>query len=117
MKNQHIWRLRAHSANGIAITLPAFLQWSINLNKNVFLKENTKKMMWKLFPFNNKQDIFGYGWEVNNMNNILSAGFSGGNVSAYKIFPDNNVSIILMYNGYKYPSFPIQYQVIITLLN
>lgn len=111
-KSTHIGGLRAHSANGIAITLPAFLQWSINLNKNVFLKENTKKMMWKLFPFNNKQDIFGYGWEVNNMNNILSAGFSGGNVSAYKIFPDNNVSIILMYNGYKYPSFPIQYQVI-----
>jgi CubicO group peptidase (beta-lactamase class C family) len=111
-KSTHIGGLRAHSANGIAITLPDFLRWSINLNKNTFLKEETKRMMWKPFEFNNKEDVFGYGWEINNANNILSAGFSGGNVSAYKVFPDNDISIILMFNGYKYTSFPIQYQVL-----
>lgn len=41
------------------------------------------------------------------MNGISSYGFSGGNVSVYKICPDSDLSIIIMYNGYK--GFPVQY--------
>lgn len=101
---------RAHSGNGVNITLPTFLNWSINLNNNIFLNSETKKSMWKPFDFNNKKDRFAYGWDITNVNNHDSYGFSGGNVSAYRNFSDQNLSIIVLSNGYKYA--PVQDQII-----
>ncbi|MFZ4928791.1 serine hydrolase [Chryseobacterium sp. Mn2064] len=102
--------LRAHSGNGLAITLPAFLKWSSHLSNNDLLTQKTKEMMWKPFDYGNKKDVFAYGWEINKSNGILSYGFSGGNVSAYRIFPQNNMAIILMSNGYNF--FPAQYHMV-----
>ncbi|MDQ0064550.1 serine hydrolase [Chryseobacterium lathyri] len=102
--------VRAHSANGLALTLPAFLKWSSHLSKNDFLNPATKEMMWKSFDFGNKKDVFAHGWEINKTNNIQSYGFSGGNVSAYRIFPHNNMAIVIMSNGYNF--FPAQYQMV-----
>ncbi|WP_165852186.1 serine hydrolase [Chryseobacterium pennae] len=102
--------VRSHSANGLAITLPAFLQWSIHFSKNDFLKPETKKMMWKPFNYKNNDWEFAHGWEITDSNNIRSYGFSGGNVSAYSIFPDNNMAIVVMYNGNK--GFPVMYQMV-----
>ncbi|AZA89618.1 Penicillin-binding protein E [Chryseobacterium nakagawai] len=109
-KSTDISGTRAHSANGIAITLPAFLKWSIHLSKNDLLNQKTKEMMWQPFDFGNKKDVFAYGWDINKVNNITSYAFSGGNVSAYKIYPQNNMAIIMMSNGYNL--FPIQYRII-----
>lgn len=100
--------VRAHSSNGLAITLPAFLQWSIHFSKNDFLKPETKTMMWKPFDYKNNGWEFGHGWEITDSNKIRSYGFSGGNVSAYSIFPTNDMSIVIMYNGNK--GFPVMYQ-------
>lgn len=100
--------VRAHSSNGLAITLPAFLQWSIHFSKNDFLKPETKKMMWQPFNYKNNGFEFAHGWEITDSNNIRSYGFSGGNVSAYSIFPDNDMSIVIMYNGNK--GYPVIYQ-------
>lgn len=102
--------LRAHSGNGVNITLQAFLNWSNNLDKNILLNSDTKKSMWKPFDFTNKKSNFGYGWDFTKVNNKNSYGFSGGNVSAYRKFEDNNLSIIVLSNGYRY--FPIQDQII-----
>lgn len=111
-KSTHVGGLRAHPANGLAISLPDFLQWSINLGSNKFLKEETKKLMWKPFDYTNKQDVFAHGWEITKTGNVTSYGFSGGNVSAYSIFPDNDLSIIFMSNGYKYNAFPPLYFIV-----
>lgn len=100
-KSKFIGGVRALSANGLAISLPAFLQWSRHLDKNEFLREETKRMMWKPFDFKNKKDVFGHGWEISEFNNIKSYGFSGGNVSAYRIYPDDDMAIVVMLNGYK----------------
>jgi len=108
-KSTHVGGLRAHPANGLAISLPDFLQWSIHLDKNQFLKDETKKLMWKPFDYTNKQDVFAHGWEITKTGNVTSYGFSGGNVSAYSIFPENDLSIIFMSNGYKYNAFPPLY--------
>lgn len=102
--------IRAHSGNGVNITLPTFLDWNINLNNNFFLNYETKKSMWKPFEFNNKKDHFAYGWDITKVNNHYSYGFSGGNVSAYRNFPDQNLSIIVLSNGYRYA--PVQDQII-----
>ncbi|REC49711.1 serine hydrolase [Chryseobacterium pennipullorum] len=98
---------KAHVANGLAVTLPAFLQWSIHLSKNDFLKPATEKMMWTPFEYKNKGITFAHGWDINNFNHIKSFYFSGGNVSGYRIFPDSKMAIIVMYNGYK--AFPVYY--------
>ncbi|QIY89786.1 serine hydrolase domain-containing protein [Chryseobacterium gallinarum] len=101
---------RAHSANGIAITLPAFLKWSSHLSKNELLHQKTKEMMWQPFDFGNKKDVFSYGWDITKVNNITSYNFSGGNVSSYKIYPKNNLAIVMMSNGYSL--FPVQYRIV-----
>ncbi|MPT30162.1 MAG: class A beta-lactamase-related serine hydrolase [Chryseobacterium sp.] len=108
-KSTHVGGLRSHPGNGLAISLPDFLQWSIDFNKNKFLTDNTKKIMWRPFDYTNKQDVFAHGWEITKTGNIMSYGFSGGNVSAYSIFPENDLSIIFMSNGYKYNAFPPLY--------
>jgi len=102
--------VRSHSGNGLAITLPAFLQWSSHLSKNDLLNQKTMETMWKPFDYGNKKDVFAYGWEINKANNIPSYGFSGGNVSAYRIFPQNNMAIIMISNGYNF--FPAQYHIV-----
>lgn len=109
-KSTDVSGTRAHSANGVAITLPAFLKWSIHLSKNDLLDQKTKEMMWQPFDFGNKKDIFSYGWDITKVNDIPSYNFSGGNVSAYKIYPQNNMAIVMMSNGYSL--FPIQYRII-----
>lgn len=101
---------KAYPGNGLAITLPAFLKWSSHLSTNDFLNQKTKDTMWQPFEYGNKKDIFAYGWEISKANNIPSYGFSGGNVSAYRIFPQNNMAIIMMSNGYS--SFAVQYHLI-----
>ena len=73
----------------------------VNLDKNQFLKDETKKLMWKPFDYTNKQNVFAHGWEITKTGSVTSYGFSGGNVSAYSIFPENDLSIIFMSNGYK----------------
>jgi TolA-binding protein len=101
---------KAYPGNGLAITLPAFLKWSNHLTQNDALNQKTKEIMWQPFDFANKKDVFAYGWEINKTNNIPSYGFSGGNVSAYRVFPQSNLSIIMLSNGYNF--FPAQYHII-----
>lgn len=66
--------------------------------------------MWKPFEYKNKEITFTHGWDTDIFNAIKSYDFSGGNVSAYRIFPDQNIAIIVMYNGYK--EFPVFYPMI-----
>ncbi|NIF04168.1 serine hydrolase [Chryseobacterium sp. Tr-659] len=101
---------RAHSSNGLAITLPAFLQWSIHLTKNDFLKPATQELMWKPFEYKNKNILFTNGWDMSTFNNIKSYSYSGGNVSAYRVFPANNMAVVMMSSGYK--EFPVYFTVI-----
>ncbi|MBV8327624.1 serine hydrolase domain-containing protein [Chryseobacterium sp.] len=109
-KSTDVSGIRAHSANGIAITLPAFLKWSVHLSKNDFLNPKTKEIMWQPFDFGNKKDVFAYGWDISKVNDIPSYNFSGGNVSAYKIYPQRNLAVIIMSNGYNL--FSVQYRII-----
>lgn len=109
-KSTDVSGIRAHSANGLSITLPAFLKWSSRLSKNDLLHQKTKEMMWQPFDFENQKDVFAYGWELSKINNIPSYGFSGGNVSAYKIYPHKNMAIVMMSSGYNL--FPVQYRII-----
>ena len=66
--------------------------------------------MWKPFEFKNDKDNFRHGWGLYTVNNTTSYGFSGGNVTGFRKFIENDMSIIFLSNGYKY--FDVQDQVI-----
>lgn len=102
----------SHSANGLNITLDEFIKWNENLDKDVYLKKETKYSMWQSFPFANNTDRFAYGWEIVPVNKILSYGFTGGNETAFRKFINNDLTIIFLSNGHKYSNLYVQSQVI-----
>lgn len=102
----------AHSANGLNISLPNFIRWNENLDKDIYLKKETKYEMWKPFPFANNKDRFAFGWEIVPVNKILSYGFTGGNETAFRKFIDRDLTIIFLSNGHKYSNLYVQSQVI-----
>ena len=102
----------SHSANGLNITLAEFIKWNKNLDKDVYLKKETKYSMWQSFPFANNTDRFAYGWEIVPVNKILSYGFTGGNETAFRKFINNDITVIFLSNGHKYSNLYVQSQVI-----
>lgn len=102
----------AHSANGLNITLQNFIRWNENLDKDIYLKNDTKYSMWKPFNFANNTDHFAYGWEIVPVNKVLSYGFTGGNETAFRKFPDHELTVIFLSNGHKYSGLYVQSQVI-----
>ncbi|OXA81708.1 CubicO group peptidase, beta-lactamase class C family [Flavobacterium aquidurense] len=102
----------SHSANGLNITLSEFIKWNENLDKDVYLKKETKYSMWQQFHFANNTDRFAYGWEIIPVNKILSYGFTGGNETAFRKFTNNDLTIIFLSNGHKYSNLYVQSQVI-----
>lgn len=102
----------SHSANGLNITLAQFIKWNKNLDKDVYLKKETKYAMWQPFSFTNNTDRFAYGWEIVPVNKTLSYGFTGGNETAFRKFIDNDLTIIFLSNGHKYSNLYVQSQVI-----
>jgi CubicO group peptidase (beta-lactamase class C family) len=101
-----------HSANGLNITLPEFIRWNENLDKNTFLKKETKYSMWEPFKYTKSDENFGYGWDFYPVNKILSYGFTGGNETAFRKFVKNDMTIIFLSNGHKYDNLYVQSQVI-----
>ncbi|MDP5198757.1 serine hydrolase [Flavobacterium sp. DG2-3] len=96
----------SHSANGLNITLSQLIKWNQNLDNDLYLKKETKVAMWSPFQFTNQKDVFAYGWECQPVNNHSSYGFSGGNVTAFRKFPDNNLTVIFLSNSNKYMYLP-----------
>jgi CubicO group peptidase (beta-lactamase class C family) len=101
-----------HSANGLNISLPEFIRWNENLDKNKFLKNETKYSMLEPFKYSKSTESFGYGWDIYPVNKILSYGFTGGNETAFRKFIHNNMTIIFLSNGHKYDNLSVQSQVI-----
>ena len=103
--------VRGHSGNGLNITLAEFIKWDEKLKKNLLLDKKTKSEMWAPFNYTNNfkyQKVnFLHGWGNYPVNNQKSFGFSGGNLAAYRFFPDSNTSIILLSNGYVTPAYDI----------
>ena len=98
---------RGHPGNGLNITLKRFMEWNTHLDANTLLNENTKAMMWSPFPFTNQKDQFLHGWGNYAVNHLDSYGFTGGNLAAFRKFTQNDLTIILLSNGYEIPAFDI----------
>lgn len=93
---------RAHSGNGLNITLDKLIEWGNRLDNNDLLRNETKQQMWARFNFSHPKDVFLHGWGVYKVNQASSYGFTGGGVSAFRKFPKEDMTIILLTNGYKH---------------
>lgn len=107
---------RANSAGGINLTLNQFVEWSIRFDNNEFIQATTKHKMWTSFEykepffFENEKDKFLYGWQQYSSNNEISYGFTGGMVTGYRKFINQNMTIIVLTNGLK--NSPIRNKII-----
>lgn len=87
------------AANGLNITLDEFIKWDKKLRENKLLKPETKIKMWETFPYTNSDKIFAYAWDKKTRNGHDSYGFTGSLVTAYRVFPEDQLSIFLLSNG------------------
>ncbi len=89
------------AANALNLTLQQFIQWDRRLRHNELLTEQSKKTMWQLFNYSQSDKTFTHGWDQHNINGHVSYGFTGSLVTAYRTFPQQNMSIVLLSNGLK----------------
>ncbi|MEM8508904.1 MAG: serine hydrolase [Bacteroidota bacterium] len=101
---------RGHPGNGLNITLSAFVKWNKRLDSNILLDQKTKEVMFSPFKFENNKDKFLLGWGDYSHGDIVSYGFTGGGVSAFRKFPEHGLTIVFLSNGYKF--YPVHNYVV-----
>lgn len=87
------------AANGLNITMDAFLDWNQKLNSGQLISKETQAKMWETFPYTGSNKKFTYGWDKRIVNGHDSYGFSGSLITAYRVFPNDNLSIVFLSNG------------------
>ena len=89
---------------GMVLRLDEYIEWNRKLDKNELISGVAKNAMWIPFEFTNSSREFLHGWDVYKVNNRNSYGFSGGGVSGFRKFLDQDLTIIVLTTGYKYYS-------------
>ena len=92
-----------YGAGGLGLTLNSFIKWNNDLDKNILLSNELKSQMWSQFNYEVDDKLFGIGWEIYPIKESVSYGFAGGHVTHYIKYPDNNMSIIWLSSGYRFP--------------
>ena len=87
------------SANGLNITLDEFIKWNSKFDKDVFLKRETRDLMWTPFKYKTPRK-FAYSWGIYPLNNRISYGFTGGLVTGFRKIPKDKIAIIFLTNGF-----------------
>ena len=80
-----------------------FIEWERNFDKNQFITEQNKKWLTTSFPYAEPSN-FSYGLALYTLNGEQSYGFTGSAASAYRKFPKQGLTIILMANGMFFPT-------------
>jgi CubicO group peptidase (beta-lactamase class C family) len=92
-----------YGAAALNLTLNDFIQWNKKLDEGAFITEATKKQLLKPYTYKQERD-FCYGLDLIKNNGKLSYGFSGGVATAFRKFPAQNITIILLANGMFIPT-------------
>ncbi|MEM1002918.1 MAG: serine hydrolase [Bacteroidota bacterium] len=93
---------RGLAGNGLNISLDRFVEWGIRWDSNQLLNDSTRQLMLSNFDFTEEERSFLHGWGDYSFDTIKSVGFTGGGVSAFRNFPNENTSIIFLSNGFKH---------------
>ncbi|WP_420387750.1 serine hydrolase [Roseivirga sp.] len=96
---------RGLAGNGININMPKLIEWAKKLSVDIYFSESTKALMWKPYHFEEMPDYrFAAGWNIYTSGKGASIGFTGGGVSAIRVFPNQNLTVLVMSNGFQYNS-------------
>ncbi|MEM6804499.1 MAG: serine hydrolase [Bacteroidota bacterium] len=90
----------SYAMNGLHLSLRDFIAWDKNLRKDQLLQLETKQKMWEAFPYRDSSSHFAYGWGIYDLPGHRSYGFSGSGCTMYRHFPEKNLSIIFLSNGF-----------------
>lgn len=90
----------SYSMNGLNLSLNDFIVWDKKFNNEQLIKKETIDTMWASFPFSNSEDFFAYGWGKYSSSNYTSYGFTGTGCTMYRNFPERNMSVIFLANGF-----------------
>lgn len=104
---------RGWAGNGLSITLDKFTNWAINFQNGDIVTSQSKSTMWEPFPFSKQDYRFAHGWALYPVNGRDSFGFTGGGVSAVRFFPEEELAILVLSNGYRY--FPVHNDIVETI--
>lgn len=104
-KSEHTG-LKNHPLSGLNITLGAFINWDRQLNNDQLISAASKASMWSEVKISDSDRRFMHGWDVYEVNQQKSVGFSGGGVSGYRHFPDQKLSIMVLTTGHQF--YPVQ---------
>ncbi len=103
---------RDQASDGLNSSLPRLMNWIEKLSANTYFPKGVKLKMWSPFAYTNDDMPFSYGWYVYPVNQIDSYGLTGFR-TALRIFPEQNLTLILMTNGYQY--YPVQNEMVNTI--
>ncbi|MDC1162006.1 serine hydrolase [Tenacibaculum sp.] len=92
---------RSLAGNGLNTNLNTLLDWNTKLDGNHLIKNETKRKMMSSFKYKNNNSSFGYTWGIYGPKGKQYHGFTGGGVSAFMKFIDNDLTIIILSNGFK----------------
>ncbi|CAL2086628.1 serine hydrolase [Tenacibaculum sp. 190524A02b] len=92
---------RSIAGNGLNVNLNALIDWNTRFDNNQLLQNESKLKMLTPFKFKNDNTPFGYSWGIFGPEGKKYYGFAGGGVSALMKFIDNDLTIIILSNGFK----------------
>ncbi len=92
-----------YGAAALNITLISFIEWNKKFDNNELISEKTKAQLLTPFIYEVKRD-FTHGLDLIKFNGEISYGFSGGVSTAFRKFPNKNLTIILLANGMFIPT-------------
>ncbi len=90
----------SYAMNGLHLSLNDFIAWDKKFSQQELISQQSIDKMWENFPYGDPQEVFTYGWSTYNINGHPSYGFSGSGSTIYRIFPEDNLSIIFLANGF-----------------
>lgn len=90
----------SYAMNGLHLSLNDFIAWDKKFSQQQLISQASIDKMWENFPYGDPRDVFTYGWGTYPINGHSSYGFSGSGSTIYRIFPEDNVSIIFLANGF-----------------
>lgn len=86
------------AANGLNISMDEFLKWDRRLRKRQLVSDASVKKMWTPYVYQKKR-LFGHGWGIYQNGPNKSYGFTGSFVTAYRHYPSEDMTIIILGNG------------------
>ncbi|MBC5993774.1 serine hydrolase domain-containing protein [Pontibacter cellulosilyticus] len=91
---------------GLNAGLDDMVKFCNGVTSNKILKEENQRKVYTLAKLNNNKDNlldegvgFGMGWMVMNINGLKAYGMSGGASSGFLIFPEQQLSVVLLTNA------------------